>query len=85
MSSEGDAAIALARMTRAVLSGYSLGVQGAVLAQLLAKWLADHPVIAREPLLDDHLQSVRRMVAQLEKDGAMSPDGQAAFDKFKGR
>ena len=45
-------------------------MQGATLAQLLAKWLFSHPGehSIREALLESHMDSVRRMVGRLESD-----------------
>lgn len=58
----GQNAIDLAEAMTKLWQGYDPGVQGAALAQALAIWLAAHPEIAREALLQDHIASVNRMV-----------------------
>lgn len=45
-----------------MLKGHDPSVQGAVLAQLLAKWVAGHDETARIGLIEVHTDSVRRMV-----------------------
>ena len=63
-------ALALANEIGDLLDRYDQAVQGATLAQLLAKWLFSHPGQheARLGLLEGHVASVRRMVERLEND-----------------
>jgi hypothetical protein len=60
----------LVEAIRPIFAGYSLEVQGAVLADLVAMWLADHQSIGdpqltaemREGLLNLHIEQVRDMM-----------------------
>ena len=47
---------------RPILGGHHPAVQGAVLADLLAIWLAGHQADLREALLDVHIEKVRELV-----------------------
>jgi hypothetical protein len=47
---------------RPLLGGQHPAVQGAVIADLLAIWLAGHQHDIREALLDSHIQHVRELV-----------------------
>jgi hypothetical protein len=46
-----------------LLAGRSSGVQGAVLAELLATWLASYPKDTREELLARHVGAVRELIS----------------------
>ena len=47
---------------RPILGGHHAAVQGAVVADLLAIWLAGHQADLREALLDKHIDTVRELV-----------------------
>ena len=47
---------------RPILGGHHPAVQGAVVADLLAIWLAGHQADLREALLDVHIEKVRELV-----------------------
>ena len=53
------------------LAGHDPGVQGAVLAMLLAKWLAGHHGIDRDVVLADHIVGVKGMVPAILKEHGM--------------
>jgi hypothetical protein len=56
------------------LAGLHPGVQGAILALLLAKWAAGHCGLDREQLLQLHLVGVRQMIPiVLEEHGMKEP------------
>jgi hypothetical protein len=50
-----------------MLKGRDPAVQGAVLADLAAIWLAGWPPAAREELLDMHVQKIRELIDVNEK------------------
>jgi len=50
-----------------MLKGRDPGVQGAVLADLCAIWLAGWPPAAREELLNMHVQEIRELIEVNEK------------------
>lgn len=50
-----------------MLKGRDPGIQGAVLADLTAIWLAGWPPAAREELLDMHVQKIRELIPVNEK------------------
>lgn len=65
MSTKADTALLPAEQCCRVLAGHPPEVQGAVLADLLATWLAGHnPPELREDLLRLHLRTVRQMLAE---------------------
>jgi len=47
---------------RPLLAGHDPGIQGMVIADLLALWLAGHPSELRESLLTMHIGNVRELV-----------------------
>jgi hypothetical protein len=47
---------------RPILGGHHPAVQGAVVADLVAIWLAGHQADLREVLLDNHIDTVRQLV-----------------------
>jgi hypothetical protein len=47
---------------RPILGGHHPAVQGAVVADLVAIWLAGHQADLREALLDSHIDTVRQLV-----------------------
>ena len=47
---------------RPILAGHHPAVQGAVVADLLAIWLAGHQADLREALLENHIDKVRKLV-----------------------
>lgn len=53
---------ALALSIKRLLAGHDPGVQGAVLADLLATFLAGHHESLREPVLKLHMQAVRALI-----------------------
>lgn len=67
---QADSAFAIIRACSDALSGHDANVQGAVLADLLATWLAGHRVtgdpkatdVMRETLLSLHLGAVRGLI-----------------------
>lgn len=52
----------IAERVKPELAGKHPAIQGAVLADLLATWLAGHPSEVREELLQVHLANVRTLV-----------------------
>jgi hypothetical protein len=61
-SEQGEEAVRLAKQAGAFLAGRGPAMQGAILADLLAMWLAGHPAEVRESILDLHLEAVRLLV-----------------------
>ena len=58
------------------LYGLHPGEQGAILADLLAVWLAGHPAIFHERLIDAHINGVRRLLPlyiELHNDKSAKP------------
>lgn len=55
-------AFALASRVKPLLAGKHPAVQGAALAELLSLWLAGHPAEVREQLLENHIDTVRKLV-----------------------
>ncbi len=67
MSGAGKGAIgpqieAIVEQIKPILGGLHPGLQGAVLAELLAMWLAGHVAEVRESLLDVHVRTVRELI-----------------------
>jgi hypothetical protein len=64
MTDEPNAGTVLAVVARIrpMLAGRHPGEQGAILADLLAIWLAGHPFELREALLDNHVERVRDLI-----------------------
>jgi hypothetical protein len=60
--SAASEAIALAEQIAPVLDGRPLHTQGAVLVQLLAKWLAAHPGPIRKDMLLHNLETLWTLV-----------------------
>lgn len=58
---------------RPILAGHHPGVQGAALADLLSVWLAGHHPDMREEVFRVHMELVREMIPQSEKE--IFPDG----------
>lgn len=54
-------------MIHPMLAGEGPDVQGACLADLVATWLAGHPPVAREELLQLHVDKVRELIPVNEK------------------
>ena len=54
---------ALVERIRPLLAGKPPPLQGAVLADLLAIWLAGHDASLRDELLKAHIESVRALIA----------------------
>lgn len=55
-------ALKLAEEMKPLLAGRHPAVQGAVLAQLTAIWLAGHPADAREALLNNQVDTINTLV-----------------------
>ena len=62
------AALQVVDQIRPLLVGHRAAVQGAVLAQLLAYWIAGHPEEVREGVLADHLVGMHNMVEIILKE-----------------
>jgi hypothetical protein len=54
--------VSLSNRVHPILAGHHPAIQGAVLADLLATWLAGHDPEVREALLEAHVHSVRERV-----------------------
>jgi hypothetical protein len=80
MTRDALAAYELSRMLAKHLTGRSVEVQGAALADLLAIWLAghvnsddpDHSDDIREALLEAHINAVRALI-QIAYEGKVKP------------
>lgn len=62
---EAEQASLLFDQLRPILAGHSPGIQGAVLAQATAAWLAGHPFEIRERLLAMHSEAVLRFIPHM--------------------
>ena len=62
-----DEIAAVTDAIRPLLYGRPREVQGAILADLLAMWLAGHPSQLRESVLMMHIQAMRPMIAIQER------------------
>lgn len=58
---------AMVKAISAVLVGKPPEIQGAVLADLLAMWLAGHPSFARDEVLAQHIELVLELIEPNEK------------------
>jgi hypothetical protein len=65
--SPADQVLAIAGEIKPLLAGKDPSVQGAVLAELLSLWLAGHPSLAREALIETHVDHVRLLIPLSEK------------------
>lgn len=84
MGSQENEVIATVDRIRPLLAGRSPEVQRAVLADLLAIWVAGHPPQLRQGLMDMHIDMVRvliplnakiiRGVRDAEREGASGED-----------
>ena len=61
---------------RPVLAGHPPELQGAVLADLLAMWIAGHHPVLRDEILTLHIDGVRKLIA---------PNEAAIFDQRGGK
>ena len=55
-------AMEIARTMHRLLHGHPPEIQGAVLADLLATWLAGHPPVMREAVLQAHIEQMRPLI-----------------------
>ncbi len=53
---------------KAVLVGKPVHLQGTVLAEALALWLAGHPDFTREDVLAVHIDCVRHLIPEVERE-----------------
>jgi hypothetical protein len=67
----------LSKSMNQMLKDHDQAVQGAVLATLLAKWVAGHSEKARIGLIEMHIDSVRNMVAILLEEMKNAHERQA--------
>jgi hypothetical protein len=51
-----------------ILAGKHPGIQGVVLAELLALWVVGHPDVMRETLLNFHIKAVRELIPTVEAE-----------------
>lgn len=59
---DAELATALSKRIHPMLAGIGPALQGAVLADLLATWIAGHPPGVREEMLTFHLGMVRKLI-----------------------
>jgi hypothetical protein len=72
-----DETDAIVEAIKPLLAGKHPSVQGVVLADLLATWLAGHPLAFEDKLIESHLRSVRKLMRlyreQLGTEGSCPP------------
>jgi hypothetical protein len=62
MTALSDESDAIVEQIKPLLAGKHPGVQGVVLCDLLAMWLAGHPLDIEDALIEAHLRNARQLV-----------------------
>lgn len=64
----------LVQTIKPILAGRGPDVQGVILCELTAIWLAGHTPLARESLIQMHMEAVRGMIPMCEEE-LFGPEG----------